>query len=113
MCCLAFRIFVLFFSTISSFILARLVPDVPVVVFYLGITSAFAFGLILAFSNKWLPSFVKPFAMHYFSAIGGFLGGVLASLVGFKGLGARFVYIQLAIAIIWIMAIGIWLGKYF
>lgn len=112
MCCFGVRVFVLIFSTILSFILHKIYPQIPVVVYYLMIVSSITFVIFGLFFKGYLPSFVKEAALHYFSGIGGFLGGFLALLL-FKKLGFnRFSVIEYVIFAFWAFAIVLLLLKF-
>ena len=112
MCCFGFRVFVLIFSTILSFILHKIYPQIPVVVYYLLIVSIITFIIFGLFFKGYLPSFVKQAAMHYFSAIGGFFGGFLA-LLAFKKLGAdKFSITEYIIFAFWLIVVFLILLKF-
>lgn len=102
MCCFGIRVFALIFSTLLSFILHGFYPALPVIGYYLIIVSLISFGVFSLFVRRALPSFVKPAAVSYFSAIGGVFGSLLALLFA-KRLGVdKFSLIQYIIALCWV-----------
>ncbi|BCX80211.1 L-arabinose ABC transporter [Campylobacter sp. 19-13652] len=102
MCCFGVRVFALIFSTLLSFILHRIYPNIPVIGYYLLLVSTISFFIFWLFVRGALPAFVKPAAVHYFSAIGGVFGALLA--LGFSGrLGCdKFSIIEYSIAFFWL-----------
>lgn len=112
MCCFAFRVFVLLFCTIFSFILHRLYPDIAVVFYYLMLVNLFSLCIISLFLKERLPEFVKPAAMHYFSAIGGFLGSILALALAGKLGKNGFSAITLIISGLWFFLISLVLANF-
>ena len=112
MCCFGFRVFLLIFATLFSFILHRFIPNIPVIFFYFLISNLIALTIFSLFFKSLLPSFVKPAAVHYFSAIGGFIMGLIVAIFNTKKAGIKFIQIEFIIAIFWILFIGIVIFKF-
>lgn len=102
MCCFGARVFALIAITCLSFILHKFYPQIPVVAYYLLLANLLAFVMFTLFFKDLLPKFVKPSAIHYFSLIGGVLGGLIATLV-FKKFEGNFLKIELILLIFWIL----------
>ena len=81
MCCFAARVFLLISATVLSFVLHGFFPQIPVVAFYFLLANLISLTIFSLFFAGKLPSFVKPAAVHYFSFIGGFAAGLVATLL--------------------------------
>lgn len=101
MCCFGIRIFCLIFCTITSFILHRFYPTIPVVVYYLILINIFSFIVFSLFVRSLLPSFVKNGAVYYFAVIGGFLGAILALIIAKRLKIDKFSMALYMITLIW------------
>ena len=84
MCCFGLRVFLLISATFLSFVLHKYEPQIPVVGFYFMLANVISLIIFFLFFKELLPGFVKPAAVHYFSAIGGFVSGLALSLINIK-----------------------------
>lgn len=103
MCCFGIRVFLLIATTVLSFVLHKFYPQIPVIGYYLLLANLLSFCIFFLFFRGLLPTFVKEGAVHYFSFIGGVLGGILATIAfgGFKF--TRFLKIEILIFCFWII----------
>ena len=105
MCCFGLRVFLLISATFLSFVLHKYEPQIPVVGFYFMLANVISLIIFFLFFKELLPGFVKPAAVHYFSAIGGFVSGLALSLINIKKSRGRFLNIQISITVLWIFII--------
>ncbi|MBR8461783.1 L-arabinose ABC transporter [Campylobacter sp. faydin G-105] len=103
MCCFGTRIFLLMFITILSFVLHKLYPILPVVGYYFIFANLLAFTMFSLFFKELLPTFVKSKTIHYFSLIGGFLGGLLSMAIFKKFSRDIFTYTELFLLVFWLV----------
>ena len=103
MCCFAARVFLLISATVLSFVLHGFFPQIPVVAFYFLLANLISVTIFSLFFAGKLPSFVKPAAVHYFSFIGGFAAGLVATLLRREKAGAKFVRTELFIFAFWLI----------
>lgn len=110
MCCFGMRVSILLLLTFVSFILNATYPSLSVVKWYFLNANIFAF--IIFFVDKILSiktaKRVPEFSLHYFSFIGGILGGFLAMIIfRHKIKDYKFLYIQISILAFWIIFLWI------
>ena len=108
MCCNSFRILIMFFFTVSSFILNNFIPAIPVVAWYFGSINIFSFIL---FGIDKLNSIkdrkrVPQLSFHFFSLIGGVVG-ILLGIIAFrhKLKNRYFLLIEFIILLLWLAII--------
>ena len=107
MCCFGIRVFLLISATLMSVFLHGVFPKIPVILFYGVFANFISFVIFLLFFLGKLPKFVKQNAVHYFSFIGGFLSGLLLSLLNIKKIEPKFFKIELFITLFWLIAIAL------
>ena len=108
MCCNSFRILIMFLFTFASFALNIAMPNIPVILWYfvsINLFSFILFGIDKLNSIKERKR-VRELSFHFFSLIGGVLGLLLGVVLFRHKLNNRyFLFIQLVILILWIVAL--------
>lgn len=108
MCCNGFRMLVLFTFVVISFILNNFFDSIPVILWYIVSINIFTFFLFLIdkFHAIKERKRVPEFTLYFLSFAGGIFGAFTAMLITRHKLQKNgFLYMQIAILIVWVFAI--------